>query len=252
MRRASRTIRSRRRGRARRRNRSEPPPREWFICPIEFSALLFHCAATQGDRRDCAAGHAARIAILPGFGKETVMALTLLDSKGTPLEQQRFTWKELAPKPISKLDDDAFTRVRIILMNGVETDALRLKHMCSRMNRDLRVPLAQVRRAEHHQQTMVSWLLGADHSPLETTIAYEQVAIEVTAALAQNEPDPYVAQALRFGLLEDFDHLYRYSALADRVEGLDPNNILQTYTDIMAGRPTAVEHRAPEDDVRNS
>lgn len=179
------------------------------------------------------------------------MALSLFDSKGTPLEQQRFTWKDMVQKPISKLDDDAYTRVRVILMNGIEQEANRFGHFCARMNRDLQVPLAKVRRVEHHQQTMVNWLLGADHSPLETTIAYEQVAIEVTAALAQQEPDPYVAQALRFGLLEDFDHLYRYSALLDRVEGKDPNNILQTYTDIMAGRPTAVEHRAPEDDVRN-
>ena len=178
------------------------------------------------------------------------MALSLFDSKGTPLEQQRFTWKDMVQKPISKLDDDAYTRVRVILMNGIEQEANRFGHFCARMNRDLQVPLARVRRVEQHQQTMVNWLLGADHSPLETTIAYEQVAIEVTASLAQQEPDPYVAQALRFGLLEDFDHLYRYAALLDRVEGKDANNILQTYTDIMAGRPTAVEHRAPEDDVR--
>ena len=178
------------------------------------------------------------------------MALSLLDSKGTPLEQQRFTWKELVQKPISKLDDDAFTRVRTILMNGIETEAVRFSHLCARMNRDLQVPLARARRVDHHQATMVNWLLGSDHSPLETTVAYEQVAIEVTAALARQEPDPYVAQALRFALLEDFDHLYRYGALMDRIEGMDPNNILQTYTDIMSGRPTAVEHRAPEDDVR--
>jgi rubrerythrin len=97
---------------------------------------------------------------------------------------------------------------------------------------------------------MVNWLIGADHSPLETTIGYEQVAIEVTAAIAQREPDSYLAQVYRFGLLEDFDHLYRYSALLDRAEGKDANNILQSYSDIIAGRPTILEHRAPEDDVR--
>ena len=69
--------------------------------------------------------------------------------------------------------------------------------------------------------------------------------IEVTAAVAQLEPDPYLAQVYRFGLLEDFDHLYRYSALLDRLEGKDANNILQSYTDIVPGRPTVVEHRAP-------
>ena len=122
---------------------------------------------------------------------------SLLDAKGYPLEKQKFTWKDLTGKPISKLDDDAFTRVRVILMNGIENDALRLKHIGARMNRELRLPLAEVRRVEHFQATMVNWLLSADHSPIETTIAYEQVAIEVTAAVAQTEPDPYQAQTYR-------------------------------------------------------
>jgi rubrerythrin len=118
------------------------------------------------------------------------------------------------------------------------------------MNKALQRPLADVRRVEHHQATLVNWLIGPDHSPLETTIAYEQVAIDVTAAVAQREPDKYLAQVYRFGLLEDFDHMYRYSALLDRLEGKDANNILQSYTDILPGRPTLDEHRAPVDDLR--
>ena len=176
--------------------------------------------------------------------------MKLMDLKGCPLEKQRFTWRDIVQAPISKLDDDAFTRVRIILMNGLEMEALRFQHAAARMNQDLRLSLARVRRVEHHQATTINWLIGADHSPLETTIAYEQVAIEVTAAVAQREPDPYLAQTYRFGLLEDFDHMYRYSAMLDRLEGKDANNILQCYTDILTGRPTIVEHRAPEDDLR--
>ena len=114
----------------------------------------------------------------------------------------------------------------------------------------MRRPLADLRRVEQHQATLINWLIGPDHSPLETTIAYEQVAIEVTAAVAQQEPDPYLAQTYRFGLLEDFDHLYRFSALLDRLEGKDANNILQCYTDILPGRPSVDEHRAPRDDLR--
>jgi hypothetical protein len=180
------------------------------------------------------------------------MAIDLLKDRGTPLEQQRFTWKELVQPPYSKLDDDAFTRVRVILMNGIESEALRFGHACARMNRDLQVPLARIRRIEQHQQTLVNWLNPADQTQLETTIGFEQVAIEVTAAIALQEPDPYMAQVYRFGLLEDFDHMYRYSALMDRVEGKDANTLLQSYTDILPGRPTSVEHRAPEDDVRRS
>ncbi|HKQ29060.1 MAG TPA: hypothetical protein VJT77_10705 [Burkholderiales bacterium] len=178
------------------------------------------------------------------------MKPSLLENKGVPLERQTFTWRDLVQKPISKLDDDAYTRVRIILMNGVEHEAMRFSHACARMNKALQLPLAQIRRVEHHQATLINWLIGPDHSPLETTIAYEQVAIDVTAAVAQREPDPYLAQVYRFGLLEDFDHMYRYSALLDRLEGKDANNILQSYTDILPGRPTIDEHRAPQDNLR--
>jgi hypothetical protein len=179
------------------------------------------------------------------------MAFNLFDSKGAALDQQRFTWRDMVGKPISKLDDDAFTRVRVILMNGVEQESQRFQHFSSRQLGELRPHFAKVRRVEQHQATTVNWLIGADHSPLETTIGYEQAAIEITAAVAQREPDAYLAQNYRFGMLEDFDHLYRYTALMDRLEGKDANNILQSYTDIMAGRPTVDEHRAPEDDIRN-
>ena len=178
------------------------------------------------------------------------MKPTLLENRGVPLDKQKFTWRDLVQKPISKLDDDAYTRVRIILMNGIELEAHRFSHSAARMNKALQLPLAQIRRIEQHQATMINWLIGADHSPLETTIAYEQVAIDVTAAVAMNEPDDYLAQVYRFGLLEDFDHMYRYSALLDRLEGKDANNILQSYTDILPGRPTITQHRDPLDDLR--
>lgn len=178
------------------------------------------------------------------------MSIDIFKEKGTPVDKQVFTWRDLVREPISKLDNDAFTRVRIILMNGIETEALRFLHAYARMNGPLRKEAALIRRIEHHQQTLVNWLNPPDQSPLETTIGYEQVAIEVTASVAQSEPDEYLAQVYRFGLLEDFDHMYRYAALMDRVEGKDANNILQCYTDILPGRPTSVEHRAPEDDLR--
>lgn len=179
------------------------------------------------------------------------MSLFLFGAKGTPLEAQTFTWRELVQRPISKLDDDAFTRVRVLLMSGVEREALRFSHACARARRDLRPELARLRCVEQRQAMALAWLVGADHSALETTIAQEQAAIEVTAAVAQKEPDPYLAQTYRFGLLDEVDHLYRFSALLDRVEGKDANNILQCYTDILPGRPTALQHRAPQDGLRD-
>ncbi|KAB2908589.1 MAG: hypothetical protein F9K40_04320 [Kofleriaceae bacterium] len=178
------------------------------------------------------------------------MGLDLLRERGTPLERQHFTWRDLVQVPISKLDCDAWTRVRIILMNGIESNAIRTSHAMARLFRHMQEPLALIRRVEQHQQTLVNWLLSTDHSPLETTIGFEQTAIEVTASLAEVEPDPYQAAILRFGLLEDFDHLYRFAALMDRLEGKDANVILQGHTDILPGRPTTVEHRHPLDDLR--
>ena len=177
------------------------------------------------------------------------MAINLLQDKGTPLAKQRLTWKDMVGKPISKLDDDAWTRVRIIWMNGQELDSIRTKQVAIRCNRESREQLAQLMRVEQHQATAINWLIGPDHSPLETTIAYEQVAIEITASVAQMEPDAYLAQGYRYALLEDFDHLYRYSALLDRLEGKDANNITQGYTDIVPGRPTLFHHRAPEHEL---
>jgi hypothetical protein len=177
------------------------------------------------------------------------MAINLLHASGCPLERQRFTWKELVGNPISKLDDDAFTRVRAVLMSGIELDSLRMKQAMLRTNRELRAPLAHLMRIEQEQACLVNWLLSADHSPLETTIAYEQTAIEVTASVAQFEPDGYLAQGYRYALLEDTDHLYRFSALLDRLEGKDANNITQGYTDIIPARPTSEQHRAPENDL---
>lgn len=177
------------------------------------------------------------------------MSINLFQDKGTPLERQRMSWRDMVGKPISKLDDDAFTRVRIILMNGLELDSLRTKQLALRMNRTARRQLAELMRVEQHQATTINWLIGADHSPIETTIGYEQTAIEVTASVAQLEPDDYLAQGYRYALLEDFDHLYRYSALLDRLEGKDANNIAQGYTDIVPARPTREHHRAPEHDL---
>jgi hypothetical protein len=49
------------------------------------------------------------------------VAINLLRDTGVPLDRQRFTWRDLVQAPYHKLTDDAFTRVRVILMNGIES-----------------------------------------------------------------------------------------------------------------------------------
>ena len=102
------------------------------------------------------------------------MAFRIYENKGLPIEKQSMSWKEMVNEPISKLNDDAFTRVRVILMNGIELESINFSRACARKNKTLQEPLAKLRRIDQHQATTINWLIGADHSPIETTIAYEQ------------------------------------------------------------------------------
>src|SRR5215210_5745248 len=167
--------------------------------------------------------------------------------KGIPLEQQYRSWRQIVKVPFDKREVDAYTRARVILMNGIENEAIIYSHNFARSAGDqaIRSLLAQTRRAESQQQMTVNWLNPADASVLETTIGYEQVAVDLTAYLARNEPDSYVRETFNFGLLEDFDHLYRYSELLDYLEGKDANTILQGKTEILPGRPTTDHHNDP-------
>jgi rubrerythrin len=167
---------------------------------------------------------------------------------GIPLEEQYRSWKQRIKAPYDKHQVDAYTRTRVILMNGVENGAWNFAHHFSRSTDDpvIKSLLARTRMVEQQQQTTINWLNPADQSVLETTIAYEQVAIDLTAYFARNEPDSYVREAFNFGLLEDFDHLYRYSELLDYLEGKEADSILQGRTEIFPGRPTSEHHNDPE------
>lgn len=180
------------------------------------------------------------------------MAFNPLQEKGIPLDRQLRNWSELNVQPIDKQASPAYTRCRIIVMNGIEAESILFGHQFARhtVDLDLKRKIAEVRRIEQQQQKAVNWLLPGNASPLEVTISYEQVAVDLTAWLARNEPDPYFRQVLEFGLLEDFDHLYRYANLLDMLEGKSAKEIVQELTEITPGRPTYLEHRHPFDDVR--
>ena len=174
------------------------------------------------------------------------------DMEGIPLNEQPVNWKDMVLAPYDKKKVDAYTRTRIILMNGIENNAVLMSHAIARMHPDPEVKktMAVIRRIDSQHQMTVNMLNPADQSVIETTLGYEQVAVDLTANLAKNEPDPYVKQTLDFALLEDFDHLYRYSCLYDYIEGGDPEMIVQGKTEVKPGRPTGIEHRHPDDSMR--
>ncbi|MEU8318710.1 hypothetical protein AB0C33_10115 [Nonomuraea sp. NPDC048881] len=180
------------------------------------------------------------------------MAFDPLQERGIPLDEQLRDWRELNVSPIDPDHADPYTRCRIITMNGIETEAVLFSHQLARHCTDLELKrqLARVRHIEAQQQKAVNWLLPGVASVLETTIAYEQVAVDLTAWVARMEPDPYLTQAYQFGVLEDFDHLYRYANLYEMIEHRKAEKIVDGVTEVMPGRPTYLHHRDPVDNVR--
>lgn len=161
-------------------------------------------------------------------------------------------WKSMYPKAYDKNTTSPYTKTRVILMNGTEFEANWFLHQLHRhcLNNDLRRVVAEVRRQEQQQQKRISALKPINETILETTIAYEQLAVDLTAEMAKKEPNPFVKAQLDFALLEDFDHLYRYSDLLDMEQGIKGATLVGGYTEITPGRPTISEHRHPADDVR--
>ncbi len=182
----------------------------------------------------------------------SLQAFRPFDTNRIPLEQQYRPWSQQVQPPYDKDKVDPYTRTRVILMNGIENDSWFFLHQWYRSTPDdkLRGAIAELRRVESQQQTTADWLNPADQSIVETTIAYEQVATDLTANLARNEPDPYAKQVLDFALIEDFDHLYRYAHLMQKLEGKSAETILKGRTEIAEGRPTPEEHRHPLDMLR--
>jgi hypothetical protein len=180
------------------------------------------------------------------------MAFNPLEEKGIPLEKQLRNWSELNVQPYDKFQVDPYTRCRIIVMNGIEVESAMFSHQFNRHTDVLEVKeaLALSRRVDQQQQKAINWLTPADETTLEVTLGYEQTAVDLTAWLARTEPNPYLKQTMDFGLLEDFDHLYRYSNLYELLEGKNADQIVKQLTEITPGRPTVEEHRHPFDDLR--
>ena len=179
------------------------------------------------------------------------MSFNPFNEKPLPMDKWFMDWDTMYPCSYDKETTNAYTKCRIVLMNGTEFEAQWFSRNFSRHCNDneLRRELACVRRSEQQQQKRISILKPKDESILEHTIAYEQLAVDLTAVLAKQEADCNVKNALNFALLEDFDHLYRYSNLLDYEYGICPEKLVGSYTEITPARPTISEHRYPKDSI---
>lgn len=176
------------------------------------------------------------------------------EEKPIAMEKTIRDWKNVYPEPYSKMEADPYTKCRVILMNGIEVEAVMFGHNFHRncLDNDLRRDLAFVRRCEQQQQKRVNWLSPGDETQLETTIGYEHLAVDLTAWLAEHEPDPYAKQCMDFALLEDFDHLYRYANLLKLDMDIPAHKLVKDYIEITPGRPTIAHHRFPYEAVKRA
>ena len=115
------------------------------------------------------------------------------DLKPMKIDDSIMNWKEMYPCSYNKCDVNPYTKTRIILMNGTEFEANSFSHQFSRHcnDNDLRREIALTRRIEQQQQKKIQDLKPINENILETTISYEQLAVDLTARLAQNEPDDH-------------------------------------------------------------
>lgn len=159
--------------------------------------------------------------------------------------------EEYSPKPYDKKKASPYTKTRVILLNGAEFEQTYFLHNFHRScdNDDLRKEIALIRRHEQQQQKVISSLKPIDETNLETTIGYEQLAVDLTAIFAKHVKDERLKNALDFALLEDFDHLYRFANLLETEEGVDANTLTGGYTEITPARPTVSEPRHPFDEI---
>ena len=174
-----------------------------------------------------------------------------IKERSRSLENCFLRLKKMYPKSYNKDKTSPYTKTRVILMNGTEFESQWFMHNFARHCDvpEILSTLAVVRRQEQQQQKRISCLKPINESILETTIAYEQLAIDLTAVLARHDKDEANIKALNFALLEDFDHLYRFANLLKIDKKIDADALVGKYTEIMPGRPTVAEHRYPSDDV---
>lgn len=175
-----------------------------------------------------------------------------IHEKCRTLENNFLPLKKLYPRSYNKDKTSPYTKTRVILMNGTEFESQWFMHNFARHcdEPEILSTLAIIRRQEQQQQKRISCLKPLNESILETTIAYEQLAVDLTAVLARHETDENNIKALNFALLEDFDHLYRYANLLKMDKDEDADMLVGKFTEIMPGRPTVAEHRYPSDDVK--
>lgn len=174
-----------------------------------------------------------------------------LDHRGIPLDRQVADWRELTLTGIDPEQVEPYTRCRIVAMSGMENAAVRFDRQIDRLTTDpdLRGRFELLRSVEARQRRAVAGLLAAPGGVLETTLTYEEAAVDLDSWLARTEPDRPRRRVYECDALEDFQHVYRYAELLDAVQPRRTSHLVDEVDGMLPGRLGAPspEHPAEPD-----
>ncbi len=164
-----------------------------------------------------------------------------LDHSGIPLDRQTRDRRELNVTPIDQEDVESSTRCRVVVMTGIENQAVRFDRQIFRVDADpeLLASAEQLRSAEARQRRALAGLLAQPGSVLETALLYERAAVDLDSWLARMEPDLQRRQVYECDALEDFDHVYRYAEVLDLVRPRRAERLVDEVNDVLPDRADA-------------
>ena len=144
-----------------------------------------------------------------------------------------------------------YPRLKSLLLEAVLQKCIRFSQETEALLGDtgLRRDLALLRRVEMEQAFRVRSHLAFFCHDAEECLYRAALLLETGAALAQRMEDHLLRQTIHFLLPEFLEILYRLAQLLRYQRDESPSAILERYPEIMPGRPLALCHRHPEDDV---
>ena len=83
------------------------------------------------------------------LGEKVMAQFRPFDMDSIPIEEQFMNWKEIVKPPYDKRSVDAYTRTRVILMNGIENNSVLTSHAIERMmnvDPEVKRKMAEIRR----------------------------------------------------------------------------------------------------------
>lgn len=168
------------------------------------------------------------------------MALHLMEEKGTPLDRQRFTWRELTPEPISRLN--ALT----IFSAEYQTHDLYMNLGPTYADPVARALYAEILSVEEQHVTQYGSIIDPEETWLEKWLLHEATEIYNYYSCLQSESNPRIKKIWERFLDYELGHLQVVMKLFKQFERRDPAEILP------ATLPEPIMYESHRDFVRQT